>query len=376
MDASFVFPCLNEERTLGGCIRRVRAALEGDAGLKYEVIVADNGSTDRSREVAVECGARVVPVKDRGYGAALKGGIMAAEGKHVLFADSDGTYLYEDALRLYQETVAADADLGIASRLSGTIKDGAMPWLHRYLGTPVLTKLINLLFHGNLSDCNSGFRCLKKESYLRWDIRSSGMEFASELFIKALKCRAKTVEIPSGLVPPPEERQPHLRTWRDGMRHLLFIFSERPALFEWSGLIVAVLATLLQFVALITGPINVAGLNIFDVHTCSLLLLAGIGATQFYLFACMCYVRSTDRPLGLSRRLIHMDEGALFFFLTSVLAGMILTVVAVFWVWIESGFAGIHLTRFLIPICHFFAVLLLLCLGMLGIHVLKRYEWK
>ncbi len=189
MDASFVFPCLNEERSLGGCIRRVRSSLDADAGLKYEVIVADNGSSDRSREVAVECGARVVPVADRGYGAALKGGIMGAEGKYVLFADSDGTYLYEDALRLYKETVAAGADLGIASRLAGRIEPDAMPWLHHYLGTPVLTKLINLLFDGALTDCNSGFRCLKKDAYIKWDVRSRGMEFASELFIKALKCR-------------------------------------------------------------------------------------------------------------------------------------------------------------------------------------------
>ena len=143
----------------------------------------NNGSTDDSRQIATDRGARVVPVPTRGYGAALRGGIEAAEGKYVMFADADGTYFYENSLELYQTTSKADADMGIASRMKGVIEPGAMPTLHRILGTPVLTGLINLLFKGKLSDCNSGFRCLKKTAYQTWDIRASGMEFASELLI-------------------------------------------------------------------------------------------------------------------------------------------------------------------------------------------------
>ncbi|HYF35735.1 MAG TPA: glycosyltransferase family 2 protein, partial [Prosthecobacter sp.] len=245
MDLTFVFPCLNEHRTIARCIDAVRQSLEADPTLKFEIVVADNGSTDDSREIATAHGARVVPVTQRGYGAALRGGIEAAAGKYVMFADADGTYCYEHSLSLYKATSSANADMGIASRMKGTIEPGAMPTLHRILGTPVLTTLINVLFHGRLSDCNSGFRCLKKTAYDTWQIRASGMEFASELLIKALKNRASTVEIPSGLRPAPVDRTPHLRTWRDGMRHLLFILSERPRLFELIGLALILIGTLL-----------------------------------------------------------------------------------------------------------------------------------
>jgi len=208
MELSFVFPCLNEARTLAACIGAVKAALQQEPNLQFEIVVADNGSSDESRSIALACGARVVPVAQRGYGAALRAGIEAAEGRLVMFADADGTYLYEHALELYRATAKADADMGIASRMRGRIEPGAMPMLHRRLGTPVLTTLINWLFAGALSDCNSGFRCLRKSAYQQWGIRASGMEFASELLIKALKHQARTVEIVSGLRPAPVRPRP------------------------------------------------------------------------------------------------------------------------------------------------------------------------
>jgi glycosyltransferase involved in cell wall biosynthesis len=146
MDLTFVFPCLNEEATIVSCIEAVKQSLEGGGpALRYEIVVADNGSTDRSAELATSAGARVVPVAARGYGAALRGGIEAALGTYVMFADADMTYVYEDALPLYQKAVEVDADMAIASRMRGTIEPGAMPALHRWLGTPVLTGLINVL---------------------------------------------------------------------------------------------------------------------------------------------------------------------------------------------------------------------------------------
>ncbi|MFZ4763575.1 MAG: glycosyltransferase family 2 protein [Roseimicrobium sp.] len=374
MDLTFVFPCLNEERTLAECIKRVRRSLEADPGLRFEIVVADNGSTDRSREIAAEEGARVVPVPQRGYGAALRGGIEGALGRYVMFADADGTYIYEHALSLYQATASAGVDMGIGSRLRGEIKPGAMPFLHHYLGTPVLTFLINRLFGGQLSDCNSGFRCLLKTSFLEWDVRSPGMEFASELLIKALKHRATSIEIPSGLQPPPHDRVPHLKTWRDGMRHLLFILSERPQVFEWTGFLVMVAALVGQIVAFATGPVNLFGLNVFDAHSQALLLLAGLVGTQFYVYACMCYLRSSDTPSGLTKRLVHMNEGSLFFLLLSVLLAMGALVVSVFVIWAESSFGGINLVRMLLMIVHVLSVPLLLCLGLLGLHTLKRYD--
>ena len=226
---SFVFPCLNEEGTLALCVTAVKKAL-APSGISYEIIVADNGSTDRSRDIALELGCRLVPIPVRGYGAALKGGIEAATGSYILFADSDNTYLYEHTASLYLEAVKHQAGMAIASRTTGVIEPGAMPPLHRYLGTPILTWLINRLFNGRLTDCNSGFRCIRKADYLTWDIRSDGMEFASELLIKALKAGTHTVEIASGLRCGPPDRVAHLRTWRDGMRHLLFILSFTPIL--------------------------------------------------------------------------------------------------------------------------------------------------
>ena len=289
-----------------------------------------------------------------------------------MFADADGTYLYEDALKLYQATVKADADMGIASRLIGTIEPGAMPTLHRYLGTPVLTTLINQLFNGKLTDCNSGFRCLRRTAYETWDIRASGMEFASELLIKALKHKAHTVEIPSGLRPPPLERHPHLRTWRDGMRHLLFILSERPRLFEGKGLVMVIVASILQAVAAITGPVSIGGIHIFDIHSQTLLLLAAIVGAQLYLFSCMLYLQSGDEPLRLTRRLIRMDEGTLFFLLLSLMLAFGAVVLWIVAQWVLHRFSGLNHANELIVWAHFLCVPVIGALGLLGVHVMRK----
>jgi glycosyltransferase involved in cell wall biosynthesis len=377
MDLTFVFPCLNEEGTLAACIQAVNQSLgpaARDGKLTYEIVVADNGSTDRSRHIAVEEGARVVPVAQRGYGAALRGGIEAAQGTYVMFADADSTYLYEDSLALYRKAVEADADMAIASRMTGKIEWGAMPPLHRHLGTPVLTGLINLLFGGRLSDCNSGFRCIRKSAYDTWGIRSNGMEFASELLIKALKARAKTVEIRSGLRRGPEGRVAHLRTWRDGMRHLLFILSERPRLFEVTGLFLILASSLLQIVALIVGPINLRGLNIFDLHTKGLLLLGGLTGMQAYLFACMLFLKKREHPLPITRHSIEIDEASLFFLLSGLFLVEAALVSAVVANWALHNFAGLDLAQILLPLIHFLSVPGMLAVGLLALHVFKKSE--
>jgi glycosyltransferase involved in cell wall biosynthesis len=371
---SFVFPCLNEEQTLGTCIEQVKASLDS-ADIDYEIIIADNGSTDRSREIALSMGCRVVPVPVRGYGAALRGGIEASQAEYVMFADSDSTYLYADAAPLYQAAKKGNADMAIASRMIGRIDPGAMPSLHRWVGTPVLTTLINLLFRGKLSDCNSGFRCIRKSAFTGWEIRSNGMEFASELLIKALKAGARSVEIPSGLRKGPEGRVAHLRTWRDGMRHLLFIFSEKPQLFEWFGFITVLFTTLLQITAFCTGPVSIGGVfHIFDLHSEALLLLAGIIGAQFYLFGCMLFLQSKDRPLGITRRLIHMDEGVLFFTLLATLGACALLAGYIGVRWSLSGFENLHLARDLLFWSHPLAISISFCVGLLGLHVLKKAQ--
>jgi glycosyltransferase involved in cell wall biosynthesis len=373
MDLTFVFPCLNEEETIVACIEAVKDSLEkAGGGLSYEIVVADNGSTDRSAALATAAGARVVPVSERGYGAALRGGIAAAAGTYVMFADADMTYQYEDALPLYRKAVEEDADMAIASRMRGVIEPGAMPPLHRWLGTPVLTTLINLLFHGNLSDCNSGFRCLRKSAYETWGIRANGMEFASELLIKALKHQARTVEIRSGLRRGPVGRVAHLRTWRDGMRHLLFILSERPRLFEFSGLLLVALSTLLQVIAIAFGPTEVAGLNIFDMHSKALLLLAGITGMQLYVFSCILYLRERARPTPLTAKLIGIGEAPLFFLLLSILVMETILVGGVVLNWVLNNFANLDLANVLIGGIHFLGLPLMLAIALLGLNVFKK----
>lgn len=372
MHLSFVFPCLNEEHFIVPCIKRVQAVLATRPDLDWEIVVADNGSKDRSAEVATAAGARVVSVPEPGYGSALIGGITAAQGEYVMFADADGTYVYEDALRLYDATIVGEHDMGIASRMTGKIEPGAMPALHRYLGTPVLTTLINVLFQGKLSDCNSGFRCLKKTSFVSWGVRGTGMEFASELLINALKHRAKTVEIASGLRPSPAERQPHLKTWRDGMRHLLFILSERPNVPEVLGLLMAILASLLQAVGAFSGPTKLLGMNIFDMHSQLLLLLTALMGVQLYLFGCMLFLRSGDQSLGVTRALVNMHEGTLFFLLLALLIALMSVVGWLVMLWIGNHFAGLNHANSLIVFLHFLCVPALGTLGLLGVHVLRK----
>ena len=373
-DLSFVFPCLNEEQTLGTCIQQVKTSLDS-SGISYEIIIADNGSTDSSRDIALSMGCRVVPVEVRGYGAALRGGIEASQAEYVMFADSDSTYLYADAAPLYRTAKEGNADMAIASRMIGRIEPGAMPSLHRWVGTPVLTTLINWLFHGKLSDCNSGFRCIRKSAFASWQIRSNGMEFASELLIKALKAGAHSVEISSGLRKGPEGRVAHLRTWRDGMRHLLFIFSEKPRLFELFGLVTVLLTTLLQVTAFCSGPVSIGGVfHIFDLHSEVLLLLAGIIGAQFYLFGCMLFLQSHDRPLGITRKLIHLDEGVLFFTLLATLGACALLASYIGVRWSLSGFENLHLARDLLFWSHPLAISISFCVGLLGLHVLKKAQ--
>jgi len=374
LDLSFVFPCLNEEKTLGHCIQQVSESLS-KSGINFEIVVADNGSSDRSKEIALSMGCRVVEITERGYGAALRGGIEAGQGEYVMFADSDSTYLYSDAAQLYKTAKEQQADMSIASRMTGRIEPGAMPPLHRWLGTPVLTQLINLLFNGHLSDCNSGFRCLRKAAFKSWGIRSNGMEFASELLIKALKAKAIIVEISSGLRCGPPGRVAHLRTWRDGMRHLLFIFSEKPRLFELVGGIALVTSTFLQTTAFMTGPMSLLGkFHIFDVHTQAILLLAGILGTQLFLFSCMLYLQTNDKPLDLTRKLINLDEGILFFVLLSLMSVMGLVIVFVAFKWSMQGFSNLNLAHDLLFWIHALAVGILSAFGLLGLHVLKKAE--
>ncbi len=371
-DLSFVFPCLNEEETMEYCILELKNALE-QTDINYEIIVSDNGSTDRSVEIAKTLGARVVYADKRGYGEALKKGFAEAKGKFIAFADIDGSYPLSFLPEMYKKIVEEDADMVVASRMKGIVEKGAMPFLHRYLGTPVLTKLINLFFRGKLSDCNSGFRIFKKESYEKWNVNSSGMEFASELLIKVLKHKGKVLEIPAGLRPDKRSRKPHLRTWRDGMRHLLFILSETPKFFEWLGISFVGLATVFYLMSIILGVTEIGNVVIFDYHSKLLLLFMMIIGLQFWFFSAFLYVsKADDKPTKLTNYLIQLKEEMLFLFCLLLMMITLCLVIVLVSYWGAHNFQNMHLIHPLLDISYWIIFFFLSCMGLMQIHILKR----
>jgi glycosyltransferase involved in cell wall biosynthesis len=264
VEVSIVLPCLNEHETLGTCISKVMKTLEA-SGLKGEVIVADNGSTDGSIEIAQLGGAQVVHIAQRGYGNALKGGIQAAGGPYVVMADSDDSYDFGHIPR-FVEQLRGGSDLVMGNRFRGGIRKGAMPLLHRYLGNPVLTALGRLFFRSSCGDFHCGLRAFRKDSYKRMQIRSTGMEFASEMVVKASLLRMNVSEVPTTLSPDGRSHRPHLRTWHDGWRHLRFLLMYSPRwLFLNPGIASIVLGLVVCF-WLLPGPRRVGDI-VFDVHT-------------------------------------------------------------------------------------------------------------
>ena len=230
VDVTIVMPCLNEVQCLEHCIGNAKQAVEQIAvryGLSSEILIADNGSTDGSQMLATGLGARVVDVSERGYGAALIGGAEAARGKYILMGDADGSYDFTDGVAMIGE-LERGAELCMGSRFKGGISPGAMPWKNRYIGNPVLTGILNLFFRAGISDAHSGLRAIRKDSFVGLGLSGAGMEFASEMVIKAALKRLRIAETPVKLLPDLRDRAPHLRPWRDGWRHLRYLFMLSP----------------------------------------------------------------------------------------------------------------------------------------------------
>lgn len=239
LELSIVMPCLNEAETLAICIQKAQSYLQQQE-IVGEVIIADNGSTDGSREIASSCGARVVPVPARGYGSALRGGIAAARGQYIIMGDADDSYDFTN-LNAFVEKLRMGYDLVMGNRFKGGIKPGAMPFLHKYLGNPVLTWLGRVFFGSPCKDFHCGLRGFRKDSIEALNLRTTGMEFASEMVVKASLCGFKITEVPTVLSPDGRSRPPHLKTWRDGWRHLRFLLLYSPRwLFLYPGLILMV----------------------------------------------------------------------------------------------------------------------------------------
>jgi glycosyltransferase involved in cell wall biosynthesis len=270
VELTILMPCLNEARTVVACVTEARAFL-ARTGIEGEVLVADNGSTDGSQELARGAGARVVHAPQRGYGAALMAGIADARGRYVIMGDADCSYDFAH-LDPFVEKLREGAELVMGNRFKGGIQEGAMPFLHRYLGNPVLSFLGRLFFRVPIGDFHCGLRGFQRESVVRLALVTPGMEFASEMVAKAALNGSRIAEVPTVLRPDGRDRPPHLRTWRDGWRHLRFLLLFCPRwLFLYPGVVLLVLG-LLGFAVLQRGTVTFASLGL-DIH--SLLYMAG-----------------------------------------------------------------------------------------------------
>lgn len=306
---TFVIPCLNEALCLESVIRDCQ--LGGDAAsVAYEVLVADNGSTDGSQQLAVKAGAVVIDVPERGYGAALRAGIAAARGTYVLMGDADGTYNFQDA-RLFLQRLQAGADLVMGNRFQGTIESGAMPFLHRWLGNPVLSGLGRLLFGISVGDFHCGLRGFHREQILSLGLSCSGMEFASEMVIKASLRDLRIEEVPTGLRLDHPDRTPHLRTWRDGWRHLKFMLSFSP---KYAFLSFSLFLFALSFYGFLSFAFDwrpLSGTNTLVVSSFS--FLAALGLLSDYLTTRVMFADAYGKPIGLgvwlTQRLIRPRYG-------------------------------------------------------------------
>lgn len=286
IDVTLVMPCLNEAEWLPHCVANARAALgimQRDLGLTGEILVADNGSEDGSQLVARALGARVVGVAERGYGAALLAGFRSAHGMYLVMGDSDGSYDFRESVAMVRE-LAAGADLCVGSRFRGRIEPGAMPWKNRYLGNPVLTFILNLFFRAGVSDAHCGLRALTRSCFEQLNLTGRGMEFASEMIIKAALQGKKIAEVPATLSRDLRNRPPHLRPWQDGWRHLRYLLMLSPWAFAAPAGAATALALTIWVVAARAALLGTESVSLFGNYWVILAgALLGLGHTALLL---------------------------------------------------------------------------------------------
>jgi len=314
-EVSVVLPCLNEEVTLAVCIEQISKTLQ-EHRIDGEIVVSDNGSTDRSTEIAENLGARVVRVEARGYGNALMGGIKAAHGRYIVMGDADNSYDFTQ-IPQFLEKLREGYELVMGNRFRGGIKPGAMPALHKYLGNPFLTATGRLFFRSPCRDFHCGLRGLTRSAFDRMDLRTTGMEFASEMVVKASLFHMRTCEIPTTLSPHGRPGKSHLRSWHDGFRNLRFLLLYSPRwLFLYSGLAL-MLAGSAMTVWLLPGPRTVGG-SVLDIHTllyAALAILIGFQAMLFGVFTKVFAVTEgllpEDPRFNLFLRMFNLEKGLL-----------------------------------------------------------------
>jgi glycosyltransferase involved in cell wall biosynthesis len=282
IELSIVLPCLNEEKTVGICVAKALQFLK-KYKIKGEVIVADNGSTDHSIEIAVQQGAIVVSVEQKGYGMALRGGFIATGGKYIIMADADDSYDLEN-LMPFLEKLREGYDLVMGNRFKGGIKKGAMPWHHFYIGNPILSFLGKLLFKTPVKDFHCGLRGFTKEAVEKMNLQTAGMELASEIVVKSSILNMTVCEVPTTLSPDGRDKPPHLRSFRDGWRHLRFLLIYSPTwLFLYPGLVLLAIGGITSLI-LFFGPIRI-GVGLIDFHSFIVTGTAMLLATNMISFA-------------------------------------------------------------------------------------------
>lgn len=346
VELSIVMPCLNEVETLSTCINKAAAALD-QLGVRSEIVIGDNGSDDGSVELAQKMGARVVNVPDRGYGAAITGAIEASKGKFIIFADADDSYDFGEIPK-FLACLLDGADLVMGCRLpsgGGKILPQAMPWKHRWIGTPILTLVSRIFFNTGIRDINAGMRGLTRRAFDAMDLRTTGMEFASEMIIKASLMKLRCHEVPITLYPDGRSRAPHLRSWRDGWRHLRFMLLFSPRwLFVMPGLTLFMLGSIVQ-VLLLPGRFYLGTIS-FDISTqlvAALSMIVGAQLVSLGIFAKTFAVSEGLMPSGsqLDRagRSLQLEYG--------ILAGLLVMAIGVgllVWavsLWADVGFGPI-----------------------------------
>ena len=342
-ELSIVMPCLNEARTLGVCVGKAMRFLK-DYGIRGEVIIADNGSTDGSQALAQGLGARVVPVAEKGYGAALAGGIAAARGQYIIMGDSDDSYDFTD-LSPIVEKLREGYDLVMGNRFRGGIDPGAMPPLHRYFGNPGLTAIGRVFFRSGCGDFYCGQRGFSREAVQKMDLRATGMEFALEMIVKATMMGMRVTEVPVRLAKDGRDRRPHLRSWRDGWRSLRFFLLYSPRwLFLYPGMALMLVGAAAG-AWLMPGARQIGGVTL-DVHT--LLYCAGAIIVGFQLVVFSVFAKTIAVATGLHPRSQKLDrvlaraplEAGLAAGFGLALAGLVASVYATFQ-WADEGFGNL-----------------------------------
>ncbi len=350
IDVSVVIPCLNEANSIAFCIDKALSAFK-TAGIRGEVVIGDNGSTDGSIEIAETHGARVANATLKGYGHALRAGIEAARGTFIVMGDADDSYDFTEVPRFVAKW-REGYEVVMGNRFKGEIKPGAMPWHHKYIGNPILSSMVKILFRTSIGDSHCGMRGFTKDAYLRMDLRTTGMEFASEFVIKAAKLGVKMAEIPITLWPDKRGRPPHLRSFRDGWRHLRFMLMYAPNwLFLGPGMSL-VIAGLALVIWLLPGQRFIGNIG-FDIHSLFfgvIFTLLGVQIISIGMFAkIFSYTEQFDHSnVGLSRWLkrISLESG--------LIAGVILALVGffsdvgIFWQWARGGFGPLAEMRWLL----------------------------